>query len=265
MGSLNGTFPYPIRDNSSSNWDLTVTAHEIGHIFSSGHTHDVNSYNPIIDGCGLDYLDPPQTKDCTVAQQRQGTIMSYCHTCSGGQSNLRMTFGPRPSAQIRSYIEGGAANCGDAPVSISITSQPSPDSACRGGVATLSVTAAGTDAVYQWRRGTTALVDGPTGFGSTISGASSRTLTITGVQPGDANASYTCFITNLCTAATTSPVQVSLCTGDFNCSGEPTVQDVFDFLAAYFAALPSADINGQGGLSVQDLFTFLESYFSGCD
>ncbi len=51
--------------------------------------------------------------------------------------------------------------------------------------------------------------------------------------------------------------------GDFNMDGLFSVQDIFDFLAAYFAGDPNADING-GGLTVQDIFDFLASYFGAC-
>ncbi|MCC6322335.1 MAG: hypothetical protein IT438_12970 [Phycisphaerales bacterium] len=55
------------------------------------------------------------------------------------------------------------------------------------------------------------------------------------------------------------------CPADFNNSGPPpTVQDIFDFLAAYFALDLAADFNGVGGLSVQDIFDFLSAYFTGC-
>jgi hypothetical protein len=54
------------------------------------------------------------------------------------------------------------------------------------------------------------------------------------------------------------------CPADFNNSGTLTVQDIFDFLAAYFANLPSADFNHSGVRSVQDLFDFLAAYFAGC-
>lgn len=54
------------------------------------------------------------------------------------------------------------------------------------------------------------------------------------------------------------------CTGDFNGSGSFSVQDIFDFLAAYFAGDPQADINASGSLTVQDIFDFLASYFLGC-
>jgi hypothetical protein len=54
------------------------------------------------------------------------------------------------------------------------------------------------------------------------------------------------------------------CIADFNGSGSVTVQDIFDFLAAYFSALPSADVNNSGSVTVQDIFDFLAAYFAGC-
>jgi hypothetical protein len=54
------------------------------------------------------------------------------------------------------------------------------------------------------------------------------------------------------------------CKADFNHAGGTTVQDIFDFLAAYFSGSPLADINGGGGVTVQDIFDFLAAYFAGC-
>ncbi len=53
------------------------------------------------------------------------------------------------------------------------------------------------------------------------------------------------------------------CVADFNMSGGLEVQDIFDFLNAWFAGDPRADING-GGLAVQDIFDFLNLWFAGC-
>ncbi|MFN7020566.1 MAG: GC-type dockerin domain-anchored protein [Phycisphaerales bacterium] len=58
---------------------------------------------------------------------------------------------------------------------------------------------------------------------------------------------------------------VNLCIADFNNSGEVTVQDLFDFFAAYFAGDPRADVNNDGTLAVQDIFDYLALYFAGCD
>ncbi|MCC6320543.1 MAG: hypothetical protein IT438_03800 [Phycisphaerales bacterium] len=54
------------------------------------------------------------------------------------------------------------------------------------------------------------------------------------------------------------------CVGDFNGTGGVTVQDIFDFLGAYFANDPRANVNTVGGVSVQDIFDFLAAYFAGC-
>ena len=49
---------------------------------------------------------------------------------------------------------------------------------------------------------------------------------------------------------------------DWNSSGAVTVQDIFDFLAAWFGG--SGDFNGTGGTTVQDIFDFLSAWFGGC-
>lgn len=54
------------------------------------------------------------------------------------------------------------------------------------------------------------------------------------------------------------------CLADFNGVGGATVQDLFDFLDAWFDGLPAADFNGVGGVTVQDLFDFLDAWFVGC-
>lgn len=54
------------------------------------------------------------------------------------------------------------------------------------------------------------------------------------------------------------------CPANFNQSAGVSVQDIFDFLGAYFLGLPGADFNGSAGVTVQDLFDFLGAYFVGC-
>ena len=48
---------------------------------------------------------------------------------------------------------------------------------------------------------------------------------------------------------------------DFNCGGGISVQDIFDFLAAWFAGDPTADVGGDG-VTVQDIFDFLVAWFN---
>ena len=51
------------------------------------------------------------------------------------------------------------------------------------------------------------------------------------------------------------------CIADFNQVGGPTVQDVFDFLFAYFNADAAADANGDQTIGVGDIFAYLVAYF----
>lgn len=62
------------------------------------------------------------------------------------------------------------------------------------------------------------------------------------------------------TAAGTIP----LANPDFNRNGTLQVQDIFDYLNAWFAASSAADYNRSGGLEVQDIFDFLNGWFGGC-
>ncbi len=57
--------------------------------------------------------------------------------------------------------------------------------------------------------------------------------------------------------------QFRRCPGDHNQSGAVTVQDIFDFLADYFANNLAADYNNSGTLTVQDIFDYLAIYFGG--
>ncbi|KAL3803319.1 hypothetical protein HJC23_009283 [Cyclotella cryptica] len=66
-------------------WDLKAFMHEIGHSFSSGHTHDEYYYEPAIDSCG--------TTCPTLPGFKWSTIMSYCQHCPGDFSNLMYSFG----------------------------------------------------------------------------------------------------------------------------------------------------------------------------
>jgi hypothetical protein len=60
------------------------------------------------------------------------------------------------------------------------------------------------------------------------------------------------------------PPRPSACPADYNNSGTVTVQDIFDFLAAYFGGEAGGDFNAVGGVTVQDIFDFLAAYFTGC-
>ncbi len=89
--------------------------------------------------------------------------------------------------QTTSVVVNLAVNAGSgAPV----TTHPQPQTKAIGGTATFSVTATGTAPLtYQWKLGPSNVIDG-----GTISGATTQTLVITGVQPADAGI-YTCVVT----------------------------------------------------------------------
>jgi len=86
-GYLNGSFVGPDA-SAPGNWDLTVVAHEFGHNCGTLHTHDY----------GLD--------SCASGVARRGGLMSYCHTVSGGVSNVDPIFETTLRDIVRSYIVG---------------------------------------------------------------------------------------------------------------------------------------------------------------
>ena len=76
------------------------------------------------------------------------------------------------------------------------------------------------------------------------------------IVPGDADAvSFT---------GLDVPSNPPTCAADFNGANGVTVQDIFDYLAAWFAGTPNADFNGANGVTVQDIFDYLAAWFAGC-
>ncbi len=141
---------------------------------------------------------------------------------------------------------------------------------CRGGQITITASASAnpTAITYQWFRGTgftgSGLANGTLPSGTLVSGASTPTLNLSNIKLQEHNVSFWCIATNTCGSTTSSNTLLNVCAPDINCSGTVTVQDIFDFLTAWFAAAPLADFNGVGGVGVQDIFDFLEAWFAGC-
>jgi hypothetical protein len=134
-GNLSGATPFPV-SAGPLNWDFIVVAHEIGHNFDAIHTH---SYCPPLDQCAPSgYFGPCQSQQvCTT----QGTVMSYCHICDAGMSNMTTYFHAQSVADMRAMaetclapFEGVLANdlgfakpgAGGVP-SLSVSYTPSPD------------------------------------------------------------------------------------------------------------------------------------------
>ena len=98
-GNIDGTVAFPVQV-SPSNWDFMVLTHEVGHNFNALHTHD---YCPPLDECAPSgYFGGCQTQQACTAQ---GTIMSYCHLCPGGLSNITTYFHPASVSDMRSWVE----------------------------------------------------------------------------------------------------------------------------------------------------------------
>ncbi|MGQ0554301.1 MAG: M12 family metallo-peptidase [Planctomycetota bacterium] len=104
--NISGDTPFPIAV-SPLNWDYMVVAHETGHNFGSPHTHD---FVPQIDDCA--------NGNCIT----NGTIMSYCHLCSGGLANITTYFAP----ECVDVMQDHAGSCLDltAPLVALASAQP---------------------------------------------------------------------------------------------------------------------------------------------
>jgi hypothetical protein len=82
-----GLTPFPVVQGPL-NWDFMVFTHETGHNFGSWHTHD---WCPVpLDECApAGYFGACQTQQVCIPN---GTLMSYCHLCSGGMNNIYPYF-----------------------------------------------------------------------------------------------------------------------------------------------------------------------------
>ena len=125
------------------------------------------------------------------------------------------------------------------------------------------------DITYQWHRNGVPLSDIGSGSTEEYGVLNTQGWSMIIIRPTAADAGvYTCVLgsaeCNQPISVTTQPATLFFCAADFNCAGGVTVQDIFDFLAAYFGGDLRANINGVGGISVQDIFDFLAAYFAGC-
>jgi hypothetical protein len=140
---------------------------------------------------------------------------------------------------------------GPSKISVSINDAPTLITQTFTNVTGAGVNASTTVKLAPGRSACSVLVNGvPTGY--TMDASSNRVL-------------VNSFALATGTGATTSLVVTTVVgpSPDFNRSGAVNVQDIFDFLNAWFSGSPSADFNG-GGLDVQDIFDFLAAWFRGC-
>jgi hypothetical protein len=138
VGTMDGNFDL---GSPQLVWDILATAHEIGHNFNSPHSHcygGILGNSSPVDGCyagecGANcyctQTPPPPAPPVGVPGigtliggipgTGTGTIMSYCHLRSGGNSNVTFSFGTgqihgvaagREATYMKSYV-GSLGSC----------------------------------------------------------------------------------------------------------------------------------------------------------
>jgi len=137
--------------NPAYYWDILGYTHEIGHNFSSPHTH---CYPTIIDHCyNLETPVPPcyngtPCQNGTGDPCNIGTIMSYCHLRTGGYNNITLAFGQQGqlSQQVldtmRGYVESKAA-CLTLLAAAPTVTGVSPSSGSTGGGTSVTISGTG--------------------------------------------------------------------------------------------------------------------------
>jgi len=105
-GNLGGATIFPPAQGNPGNWDFEVVAHELGHNFGSPHTH---SFCPTpLDECAPSgYFGSCQNQQNCI---NNGTVMSYCHLCSGGLNNMTLMFHPTVVSLIRNEVVNSCLN-----------------------------------------------------------------------------------------------------------------------------------------------------------
>ncbi len=123
-----------------------------------------------------------------------------------------------------------------------ITTQPVNTTACAGSNATFTVAATGTGLTYQWQ-------SGPAGAGcagpwTDISGATSATLTVSGVTVGMDNTGYRCIVSGTCPPPATSNCAVLTVGNAAAITGQPVDVTVCAGANASFTVTTSGTISG---------------------
>ena len=182
-----------------------------------------------------------------------------------------------PSAN-GSRIIGAAGRAGLYQVAMPVTWAPGyvqqafDQASCYAGTAFINTLAVAnpSNVTFQWYRvgngGSTPITDGPTGWGSTITGATQAGLTISNLRPNDRRYLYFCRTTNSCGSRDSFWADIDFCLADFNCDGAVDPDDLADYIGTYFADLPGArsDFNADGLTDPDDLADFIGAFFGGC-
>ncbi len=139
-------------------------------------------------------------------QWQKGTVNLANGGNISGATTATLSVSPATSTDAGLYRCVITNNCGSltsaqANLTINvpvITTQPPATNGCAGGSASITVAASGANLTYQWKKGATVLANS-----GRVSGATSPTLTISGLVAADAG-NYTCVVTSPCGSVTSS-------------------------------------------------------------
>jgi hypothetical protein len=187
--------------NPAIGWDVMAVAHEIGHNFSSPHTHcyaGIGDNPEPVDTCysgesscfsGSAALPGPQG-------QGSGTLMSYCHLRPGGLANTSLTFGSghpfgvqpeRVPARMLDHVRSRAASnaaCLIEPIAqAELSASATPDTLMVGDSATLAASGGSGSGAVSFAvsaGGENCSVDG-----STLTALAAGSCEITATKAGD--------------------------------------------------------------------------------
>jgi hypothetical protein len=119
--------------------------------------------------------------------------------------------------------------------STAISAGPMPATTSVGHPFSMSVTATGSGLTYQWRRNMANLISA-----RGMTGTTGPVLAVDMAGLYDAG-SYDCVVTGSCGTQTSAPALLTvnpICAADFSGNGVLAVQDIFEFLNAWFAGCP---------------------------
>ncbi|MFO0872430.1 MAG: kelch repeat-containing protein [Phycisphaerales bacterium] len=167
------------------------------------------------------------------------------------------------------YVIGGLSTGGVALSSVErLYSAPCPSISDASSSATVEVgetviltatTSGGAPLTHQWNRNGVALANGPTGHGSTISGATTPTLTVTSFAAADAG-TYTLTATNPCGGTDSDDIVIDIAiAGDLNGDGAINGADLGILLGAWGGG-GVADLNNDGTVNGADLGILLGAW-----
>jgi hypothetical protein len=161
---------------------------------------------------------------------------------------------------------------GKVPLCPTVFNSPLDTSMCSGGTLTLmaDIDASGT-VTHQWQvemvAGSdvwTTLVNGLVpGTNTFAMGTDSEELVLSGLD-ADGAKRYRCVGSNACGSKASTPAQVSLCAGDFDCTGFLDTDDFTAFVLAFEAGDESADFDGTGFVDTDDFTAYVLAFEAGC-